>query len=127
MAARSAQNFNMFRPATLGLGANNSPDFSWDIPMAGAVFMLNLTAVSGTSPTLNVKIQRKDTAAGVYQDVVAGAFAEETGAAVATLMIYPGGTSDAPEPLGKVFRAVATIGGTATPTVTFSLLASPVP
>lgn len=127
MAGRSQQNLVMFRPAVYGLGANNSPDFSFDVPMAGAVFMLNVTDVSGTSPTLDVKIQRKDTASGVYQDVTAGAFAQATGAIADTINIYPGGTSDAPEPLGKVFRAVGTVGGSATPTVTFSLMASGAP
>lgn len=126
MAARN-NNVVMFRPAVYAEGVNNSPDFSFGHATAGAVFMLNVTADTGTTPTLDVKIQRKDTASGVYQDITSGAFAQATGAVADTISIYPGGTSDAPEPLGKVFRAVATIGGTATPTFTFSLLASPAP
>jgi len=90
----------------------------------GGIFFLNITAVSGTTPTMTVKIQYKDTLTGTYVDVPGGAFAAKTSAGVDSLTIYPGVISTANRsvmlPLGDEFRAVATIGGT-TPSFTFSL------
>ena len=83
-------------------------------PLKAANFYLDVTAVSGTTPTLDVKIQEKDPVSGKYFDLVS--FTQVT--AVITQRKNYG--SGAGELLGKVIRFVATIGGT-TPSFTFSL------
>jgi len=83
-------------------------------PLKAANFYLDVTAVSGTTPTLDVKIQEKDPVSGKYFDLVS--FTQVT--AIITQRKNYG--SGAGELLGKVIRFVATIGGT-TPSFTFSL------
>ncbi len=91
----------------------------------GIELYLDITAVSGTSPTLDIKLQGKDETSGKYFDVPGAAFAQKTGTGQATLTIYPGIAESAnvsvSDILAGMFRFVATIGGTDTPTFTFSL------
>ena len=90
----------------------------------GARFFLSVTAASGTTPTLNVKIQTKDSIAGDYVDLPGAAFTEKTGVTNDELTVYPGIAETANETvsdvLSRTWRAVATIAGT-TPSFTFSL------
>lgn len=79
-----------------------------------ANFYLDVTAASGTTPTLDVKIQEKDPVSGKYFDLVS--FTQAT-AITSERKNYGSGVG---ELLGKVIRFVATIGGT-TPSFTFSL------
>ena len=79
-----------------------------------AVF-LDVTAVSGTTPTLDVTVQAKDPVSGKYFAI--GAFAQKT--AVASEAIFIGGGADVKFPT-RVFRIEFTIGGT-TPSFTFSI------
>lgn len=73
---------------------------------------LNVTVVSGTSPTLDVKLQ--DSSDGVnWVDIPSGAFTQATATGVKRLVV-----SD----VGRYVRAVATIGGT-TPSFTFDVKA----
>ncbi len=135
MSSQDSQEVTVFASAARGLGANNSDDISAAVSRfrqyRGVRLFLDVTAVSGTNPTLNVKIQVKDPLAGNYHDIVGAAFAEETAAANAFLTIYPGLTAVADlvvtEVISGIWRAVATVGGTATPTVTFTLAAVYVP
>lgn len=82
--------------------------------LKAANFYLDVTAVSGTTPTLDVKIQEKDPVSGKYFDILS--FTQATG--VTTERKNYG--SGAGELLGKIIRFVATIGGT-DPIFTFSL------
>lgn len=91
---------------------------------AGGIFTLNVTAVSGTAPTLDVKLQHRDAATGNFIDIPGASFAQRTTAGADTLILYPSvGTvanRSVSSVLGDEFRAVATIAGT-TPSFTFSL------
>ena len=82
--------------------------------LGSANFYLDVTAVTGTTPTLDVKIQEKDPVSGKYFDLVS--FTQQT-AISSERKSYGLGAG---ELLGKVIRYVATIAGT-TPSFTFSL------
>lgn len=104
----------------------NSKEFEIPKGSKGAKFFLNISAVSGTTPTCVVKIQEKDPISGSWVDVNGAAFASKTAVNADTLEIYPGVTAVANRRvsgvLGKTVRAVATIGGT-TPSFNLSLAA----
>lgn len=93
----------------------------------GVVLHLDVTAASGTTPTLDVKIQGQDTLSGNWFDLPGASFTQKTTTGSDELYIYPGTAETANEKvsysLPNNFRAVATIGGT-TPSFTFSLGAS---
>ena len=93
----------------------------------GARFTLDITAASGTSPTLDVKMQMKDTLSGKYVDIASAVFAQKTTTGTDELILYPGVAETANESvsdiLPRVYRAVATIAGT-TPSFTFTLTAN---
>jgi hypothetical protein len=92
----------------------------------GALFFLDISAVSGTLPTLDLKIQVKDPTSGNYVDLPNAAFAQKNATGTSMLVVYPGITTAANAAvsgiLARLFRAVATIGGT-TPSFTFTLSA----
>ena len=118
-----ASTLTVFSSAARGSGANASGVFGCD--GKGAIFVLDVTAVSGTSPTLDLKIQVFSPLGNDYVDLAGAAFAQKTAANTSMLTVYPGiaetanvSVSDVMPPL---FRAVGTVGGSATPTVTFSL------
>lgn len=93
----------------------------------GVMLVLDVTAASGTTPTLDVKLQYKDPVSGKYVDIPGAAFAQKTGTGTDSLLVYPGVAETANREvsthLGKSWRAVATIGGT-TPSFTFTLAGS---
>lgn len=103
----------------------NSDDFS-HIGFKGVRLFLDVSAVTGTTPTLDVKIQAKDKLSGNYVDLTGAAFAQKTATGTDYLTIYPGIAETANETVSDLvpnaWRAVATIGGT-TPDFTFSLSA----
>lgn len=105
----------------------NSGDIS-DYEYTGGFFFLNVTAASGTTPTLDIKIQAKCGLTGIYTDIPGAAFTQKTAAATDMLVVSDGVTVSANKavshPLPTFFRAVATIGGT-TPSFTFSLVYCP--
>lgn len=94
----------------------------------GVRLLLNISASSGTNEVLDVKVQTKDSVSGLYFDIPGAAFAQKTGTGASTLTIYPGIAETANETVSDVlplnWRVVTTIGGTDTPTFTFSLGAS---
>lgn len=79
---------------------------------AGFVGYLNVTAQAGTNPTLDLKFQDAVTNAGPWFDLVAAA--QITGA-TASVSLVP---TRAP---ARFVRAVGTVGGTSTPTFTYTL------
>ena len=127
-----SQVLTVFESALRGSGANDSKVMSPAVKdfrkWKGARFFLSVTAKAGTNPTLNIKIQAQNPLVPAnFHDIVGAAFAEKTAEATDFLTLYPGMTASAnliiSEVLGGPFRVVATIGGTATPTFTFSLCA----
>lgn len=76
-----------------------------------ALVFLNVTAASGTTPTLDIKIQTSDDGSDWYDFNPASAFTQKTATAKDSLKLTN---------VGKYIRAVWTIGGT-TPSFTFSL------
>lgn len=71
---------------------------------------LNITAVSGTTPTLDVSVESFDEVGAAYAPI--GSFTQKTATGIDTLKLT--GT------LGRLIRIKWTIGGT-TPSFTFSV------
>jgi hypothetical protein len=90
----------------------------------GIRLSLSITAASGTTPTLDIKLQHQDLVSGSWIDITGAAFAQKTGAGTDDVVIYPGITSTAnrrvSDALPKTWRVVSTLGGT-TPSFTYSL------
>lgn len=90
----------------------------------GVRLYLDVSAVSGTSPTLDAKVQTKDPVSGTWVDLPNASFAQKTGAGTDTLVIFPGVTATAnrgvSDALDKNWRIDYTIGGTS-PSFTFSV------
>ena len=121
----------IFSSAARGSGANNSKMITTHCSKGG-MFWLEVTAVSVTSPTLDVKLQGYDQDGADWVDLgdnVAGtgayALAQKTAASKDQLTVYPGltasGNAVCSGILPNQIRAVATVGGSSTPTVTFTL------
>lgn len=119
----------VFSSAARGASANSDTVINPE-RHRGVILTLDITAASGTAPTLDVKVQRFDAVSGNWVDVAGGAFAQKTTTGTDDLVIYPGATVTANRSISSVvgenWRAVATIGGT-TPSFTFSLGACYVP
>ena len=121
---------------TLASGANNG-DKESNKGHRGIILVVDITASSGTSPTLTVKLQeflpQGNAGAGRWVDITgattAALDATQTGAT--SLVLYPGCIASANaqvnRPLGEWFRYVATVGGSDTPTVTASIHAQMIP
>lgn len=86
---------------------------------------VNITALTGTSPTVTVTIEGKDTASGAYYTLLASAAIAATGFTLLT--VYPGAPSTAnvssPQVLPKTWRVKAVVAGT-TPAATATIGAS---
>lgn len=117
--------FTLFASAARTASAN-STDLE-NRAAKGIHIVLDVTAASGTTPTLDVKIQRKCPLSDKYVDVPGAAFSQKTATGTDDLVIYPGITAAANRAVSNVissrFRAVATIAGT-TPSFTFTLAGS---
>ena len=90
----------------------------------GLTLFLNITAASGTAPTLAVKLQCLDQVSGAWFDVPGASFASAVGVSTQTLTLFPGAAVVANvsvnQTIRNIYRAVYTIGGT-TPSFTFSI------
>lgn len=90
----------------------------------GIKLYLDITAVTGSSPTLDIKLQSFDKLSEKWFDIPAAAFAQKTGTGQDDLTIYPTVTDTANESVADLlpdtWRIVATLGGT-DPVFTFSL------
>lgn len=76
-----------------------------------AIATLNVTAASGTTPTLDVKLQTSDDGGTTWYDLPGGVFTQRTAAGAQALQITN---------FGDTLRAVSTIGGT-TPSFTYAI------
>lgn len=86
---------------------------------------INIATLAGTTPTLQVTVQGKDAASGVYYTILQSAVLNATG--FTQLTVYPGAPATAnvstPQPLPRIFRILYAITGT-TPAVTATIGAS---
>lgn len=109
----------------VGAAGGNSATFTNRDGRGVTVFVKN-TAGSGTNPTVTVKLQENVPGAG-WVDVTGATTAAIAGGTPGTtaFTVYPGVTvasnAGVSRPLGKVWRVAWAIGGTSTPTVTFSV------
>jgi hypothetical protein len=91
---------------------------------SGAVLFINVSAVSGTTPTLVVRAQMQDPVGLGWVDIPGAVTASITTTGLVALAIYPGATVVANAavsyPLPRTWRLAWTIGGT-TPSFTFSV------
>lgn len=90
----------------------------------GAIFFLDVSARSGTTPTLDVKLQHVDGISGNFVDIPGASFTQKTAVGSDTLVVFPGlvelANRKVSSALGDQVRIVWTVGGT-TPSFTFSL------
>ena len=109
--------------AALGTTAASTPVASHGA--RGIIIYMEITAVSGTSPTLDSKVQAYDALGDVWHDITGAAFAQKSGTGSDYLTIYPGIGETTNEAVSDVIPALIrvynTIGGSSTPTVTFTL------
>lgn len=94
-------------------------------PLAnGLTLFLNCSAVSGTTPSLAVKLQVLDEISGTWMDVPNASFPAITATGSATLTLFPGAASVANVSVNQTvrnfYRAAYTLSGTA-PSFTFSV------
>lgn len=91
----------------------------------GVHVVVDITAITGTSPTLTVTIEGKDAASGKYYTLLASAALAAVGTTLLT--VYPGVTAaanaSASQVLPRTWRVRTAIGGT-TPAVTATVGAS---
>lgn len=91
----------------------------------GLQLTIDVTAITGTTPSLTVTIQGKDTASGKYFTLLASAAL--TGVGTTVLRVYPGlvaaANLTANDILSRTWRVVTVIAGT-TPAVTYTVGAS---
>jgi hypothetical protein len=91
---------------------------------SGVVLFINVTAVTGTTPTLAVRVQMQDPVGAGWVDIPNAVTASITATGLVALAIYPGVTVAANAavsyPLPRTWRLAWTIGGT-TPSFTFSV------
>lgn len=91
----------------------------------GLKLVIDITAITGTTPSLTVTIQGKDPVSGKYFNILASAALTATGTTVLT--VYPGLTAaanvTANDVLPRNWRVISAIAGT-TPAVTATIAAS---
>lgn len=104
--------------------SSNSGTLSNDIKAKGIHIVLDISAASGTTPTLDVTLERFDQVAAKWVAMPGAAFAQKTGTGTDDLTIYPGIAETANRSVSDVltedYRLAWTIGGT-TPSFTFTL------
>lgn len=92
----------------------------------GVAIFVDVTAAAGTTPTLNITVDRFDRASGKWLAIVGAALAEITTAAgQIDLAVYPGIAETAnrsvSDHIGQDWRIVSTIGGSAGQSFTYSI------
>lgn len=102
----------------------NSADLT-NVNNRGLKVVVNVTSITGTTPSLTVTIQGKDAASGAYYTLLASAAITAAGTTVLT--VYPGQTASANvsanDVLPRTWRVLYAIAGT-TPAVSATVGAS---
>ena len=98
---------------------------------SGVNLILDIPGKAGTSPTLDLKVQAVDSISGEFRDIPGAAFSQHTAEANDELIIRPGiaetanvSVSDA---IPAKWRLLGTVGGSSTPTFTYSVSADFIP
>jgi len=119
--------FESLARSVAGGGVFLSPD-QQNLKWRGVRLFLNVSAVLGTSPTLDVKLQTQDPVSKAWIDLPGASFAQKTGVSTADLVVYPGVAEtvnvSVSDVLARVWRAVATLAGTAAATDKATLTSS---
>lgn len=136
MADLESKTYTLKTTGALSSGANNGTEQD-NKGYRGLILVADITASTGTSPTLTVKLQERipgaNAGAGRWVDVTGATTAaiDASSAGATSLVVYPGCTAatnvTVNRPVGEHFRYVATVGGTSTPTVTCSIHAQMIP
>lgn len=96
-----------------GAGTVNGGDQA-SVNSRGVQVGINITAITGTLPTVTVTVQGKDAASGQYYTLLQSAAIAAAGFTLLTL--YPGAPSTAnvssPQVLPATWRVIATVAGT---------------
>ena len=91
----------------------------------GAQIVIDVTAITGTTPSVVVTVEGKDPVSGKYYTILASA--SITTVSTTVLRIFPGATASANlaanDVLPRTFRVTSTIAGT-TPAVTATVVAN---
>lgn len=110
---------------TIGAAGTFPTDDQTNLGRRGVKVVVDITAITGTGPTLTVKIRGKDAVSGKYYDILASAAFSATGTNVLT--VYPGiaatANAAASDVLPATWRVEAVVGGTG-PSVTATIGAS---
>lgn len=118
------------RPSEVTLRASSTFNASQNIDFTcrarGVLVILKAGTGSGTSPTIDAKLQVKDPVSAAYVDMLNGGMAQiATNDQTRTLLVYPGQVETTTGNdrrtsglLTKNMRLVLTIGGSATPAYT---------
>jgi len=111
--------------ASAVLGASGAGSTFANADCKGIAIIVKVTAKSGTSPTLAVKLQAYDIASGDWVDVLGASTITFSDVGTTCLVVYPGIAVTANLAVSaicpKTWRLYYTIGGSATPTMTFSV------
>lgn len=111
--------FNVWLDALDAVPDSNITGFGVDMTDylgMGKVILAAGSASAGTNPTLDVKLQESDTESGGYTDIASAAFTQvTTSGGVQSMALNL-------DSVKKYIRALATIGGTSTPTFNGSCL-----
>ncbi|MDP2661528.1 MAG: hypothetical protein Q8R28_12445 [Dehalococcoidia bacterium] len=121
---RNNEEITVYASATRGSG-NNQSAIQTNYNSKGLCFFLGITAVTGTSPTLTLIFFSLDPITGSIDGILS--LPTQTGTIFTSGIIYPGTTAGswiANKPMPRKWVTRAIIGGTDTPTFTFSLGAS---
>lgn len=103
--------------STISAGGNTST--VQDLPnVAGAIFFVDVSAMTGTSPTLQFTLQAYNPASTSYIDVADFTLISATG--TYHEIVYPNAAGAIFEVL-PVYRIKWVLGGTSSPTATFSI------
>jgi hypothetical protein len=106
------------------VGSGNSASAITNASGNGAMFFINVSAASGTGPTLVVRLQVQDPVSTNWVDVPGAATATITGTGLTLLTVHPSivdvANSKVSMPLPRTYRFAWVIGGT-TPSFTFSI------
>lgn len=117
-AANTASAVALITHTAAAAGVNSADQIN--LNARGLLVSVNITAGGGTSPTLQVIVEGKDTVSGVYYTLLASAAIAAT-PGFTLLQVYPGLVAAAGlvanQVLPRVWRVRTVIGGTA-PTVT---------
>ena len=121
---RAYNNSTLTVQASAAQTATNNSTAQTNFNARGIDLYVNVTAASGTSPTLAVKIQTQDPVSGTWVDLPGAVTANITAAGITVLQVYPGvaavANSTISAALPRAWRCVSTIAGTS-PSFTYSI------